>query len=453
MGMFGAMRTGARSLWPGAAGFSLALPLIEGFFRRQHIQRANSLFTRALSRPLRRNFHGNVYTILALFPLTIDEEGAKWATMQHRSATPLGLLPVLAADIFAVVKKVIVALRANASINARPRSVLLNIVSLITIVVALSALHQSLAAEQSSDVPAWLKVHIGDGEGQIAHVVLQRARALYLQKVSEGAVKNSCYFAMDATRPNDLSDSKLGRRFYEICESARSFRAISAGHGAGRNLEGGVDFKNGRRCAKNFSNAMDSKLTAGGAYVTGETKKSFKGYYRVSAKHYAVLMRSFVQFVGEDETANARQREIGGHAAVLLRKVCLLKDPQSPHANNDGYVRFGKLADYAGGRSDGCTSWSRSDSQKIIAMVKDDPTTLYIYPAAADVNAVAQAVKAGHSLVPSGLYWNRSCLKEIGSPKFWPKEILEPILAKYKKDHPAPPERPTPICKGRYSLR
>ena len=48
---------------------------------------------------------------------------------------------------------------------------------------------------------------------------------------------------------------------------------------------------------------MDSKLTASGAYVTGETKTSFKGYYRVSAKQDAVLLRSFVQFDGEGETA------------------------------------------------------------------------------------------------------------------------------------------------------
>ena len=36
----------------------------------------------------------------------------------------------------------------------------------------------SLAAEQPSDIPDWLKSHIGEGEGQIAPVVLQRARAL-----------------------------------------------------------------------------------------------------------------------------------------------------------------------------------------------------------------------------------------------------------------------------------
>jgi hypothetical protein len=107
------------------------------------------------------------------------------------------------------------------------------------------------------------------------------------------------------------------------------------------------------------------------------------------------LIRSFVQFDGEGKTANARQREIGGYAAVLLRGVCLRKDPDSPYANHDGYVPFGTLVDYAGGRGNGCTSWSPSDARQNIAMVKDNPTTLYIYPDAADVDAAAQAVKAG----------------------------------------------------------
>ena len=200
---------------------------------------------------------------------------------------------------------------------------------------------------------------------------------------------------MDATRPHDLGHGKLGRRFYIVCEAKRSFRAISAGHGGGRDLKGAADFKNGRRCAKNFGNALDSKLTAGGAYVTDEIKTSFKGYYHLSAKRRAAFMRSFVQFDGEGETANARQRAIGGHAAALLRKVCRLKDPHSPHANHDGYIRLGKLVDYANGRSNGCTSWSRPDAKKIVALVKDDPTTLYIYPEKADIDAVAQAVEAG----------------------------------------------------------
>jgi len=194
---------------------------------------------------------------------------------------------------------------------------------------------------------------------------------------------------------------------------------------------------------------MDSRLTAGGAYVTGETKTSFKGYYRASAKQDAVLIRSFIQFDGEGETANARQREIGGHPAELLRNVCLRKDPHSPYANQDGYVPFGTLVGYAGGRSNGCTSWSPSDAGQIIAMVKDDPTTLYIYPEAADVDAVARAVAADRSPSGAGLYWNASCLKEIRAPKFWPKETLEPILAQYNKAHPAPAQQSTLICKGR----
>ena len=83
------------------------------------------------------------------------------------------------------------------------------------------------------------------------------------------------------------------------------------------------------------------------------------------------------------------------------------------------------------------------------AMAQDRPTTLYIYPESDDIAAIAQAVKAGRSPSRAGLYWNASCLKEIGSPKFWPKETLEPILVEYfKKDRPSPPPQPLPICKG-----
>ncbi len=326
----------------------------------------------------------------------------------------------------------------------RSRSILLNV---LIVAVAALASPRSFAAERSSDIPAWLEDHVGDGDGQIARPVLRKARALYGQKVSEGAVRNPCYFAMDATRPNDLSDGRIGRRFYTICEADQSFRAISAGHGAGRDVDGVADFANGRECAKNFGNAMDSELTAGGAYVTAETKPSFKGYYRAAAKDM-VLIRSFIQFEGEGETANARQRAIGGHATVALRKVCLRHDPASPYANPDGYVPMGTLVDYAGGRSNGCTSWSPADVPQILAIVKHDPTTLYIYPEAADIDAVARAVAAGRSPSREGLYWNAACLRAIGAPRFWPREGLEPALAAYKREHPAPPPRPAPICRG-----
>jgi hypothetical protein len=327
------------------------------------------------------------------------------------------------------------------------RSLLLNnfyIVSLICIAALAGSLRTS-AAEPSSDVPAWLRAHAGDGDGQIAPVVLQRARALYLSKTRDGVVRNPCYFAMDATRSHGLGIS--GRRFYVICEGDRSFRAMPSGHGGGRHLPGIPNFANGKRCARNFSNAMGSRLTTGGAYVTNETITSFKGYYRVSGGRHAALVRSFVQFDGDGETANARPREIGGHAAVLLRGMCLRKKPDSPHADPKGYVPFGTVETYADGRSSGCTSWSPADAEQVISMMKDKPTTLYIYPESTDIDAVARAVKAGRPPSGAGSYWNASCLKEIRSPKFWPKETLEPILARYEKKHPAPPPRPTPICR------
>ena len=325
---------------------------------------------------------------------------------------------------------------------------LIVVVARLIIVVALASSSRSFAAEQPSDIPAWLAANVGEGEGQIAPMVLQRARALYFQKVRAGVVRNPCYFAMDATRPHELGDGKLGARFYVICEAARSFRAMSSGHGGGRDVKGIADFANGKRCAKNFGNALDSRLTAGGAYITAEIKTSFKGYYRASARQDAALIRSFIQFDGEGEAANAREREIGGHPAELLRNVCLRKDPHSSHADQDGYVPFGQLEDYTGGRSNGCTSWSPSDARQITAMVKDDPTTLYIYPESTDIDAVMQAVEAGRSLSRAGLYWNASCLREIGAPKFWSKKALGPALAQYNKDHPPPPQRPPPICGG-----
>ena len=132
---------------------------------------------------------------------------------------------------------------------------------------------------------------------------------------------------------------------------------------------------------------MDSKLTTGGPYVTDETVTRFKGYYRSGAGKYVAFNRSFVQFDGEGDTANARPRAIGGHPAAVLRVACRRKDPDSPYANKDGYVPFGTLVDYAAGRSNGCTSWSQSDAAQIIPMMKDKPTTLYIYPESTDIAA------------------------------------------------------------------
>jgi hypothetical protein len=302
------------------------------------------------------------------------------------------------------------------------------------------SLAPTLAAEEAGNIPPWLKPHVGARDGQINELVLLRARELYLQKVREGKAKNPCYFAKDATRP-----AGTGRRFYVICEADQTFRAFSSGHGNGRSMSG-KNFANGIRCAKNFSNAEGSKLTTGGAYWTAETRTSFKGYYRTGGKRVP-LMRSFLQFEGEGDTANARERAIGGHPAVLLRKLCRLKDPKSPHADKDGYVVYGSFLNYSAGRSNGCTSWTPQASETIFEVLGDKPTTIYIYPESRDIEAVAAAAKARKSLASEGLYWDASCLREIGTPKFWPKETLEPIIDAWRKAHPPPPPRPLPICK------
>lgn len=304
----------------------------------------------------------------------------------------------------------------------------------------------SAADEQPVEIPSWLQPHIGTDDGQIALVVLRRARAHYLRKTEAGATTNPCYFAMDATRPSTLGNGHLGRRFYAICEGAKSFRAYSSGHGGGRHLRGIADFGNGKRCAKNFGNARGSSLTTGGGYVTREETTSFKGYYQLAGGKHAPLVRSFVQFDGEGETANAREREIGGHAAVLLRGACLRKKPDSPYADKKGYVPFGTVENYSDGRSSGCTSWSPANADEIVGLLKGKPAALYIYPERNDIAAVADAIKAGRAPSVAGAYWNATCLAEIRVPRFWSKDALEPIIVRYEKAHPPPPERPTPIC-------
>jgi hypothetical protein len=251
---------------------------------------------------------------------------------------------------------------------------------------------------------------------------------------------------MDATRPSSTGNGRLGRRFYIICEADKSFRATTSGYGNGRKLRR-ADFSNGRQCAKNFSNAEGSNLTAGGVYMTAEARESFKGYYLQSGRK-TPFVRPFLPFTGEGETANAWERAIGGHQAVGLRKQCRTRNRTSEHADEEGYVPYGKLVNYTSGRSNGCTTWSPSDAEKIIAMVRDNPTTLYIYPESVDIDTVARAVKERTPLPRAGLYWNAACLKAIRAPKFWPKETLQPIIDEWRDSLPKGKPRPLPICTG-----
>ncbi|WP_372570647.1 hypothetical protein [Ruegeria jejuensis] len=220
---------------------------------------------------------------------------------------------------------------------------------------------------------------------------------------------------------------------------------MSSGYGNGRKLRR-ANFSNGRQCAKNFSNAEGSKLTAGGSYITAETRTSFKGYYNASgvAKPFH---RTFLLFDGEGETSNARERAIGGHRAMFLKWQCRLKNPKSRYADGEGYVPYGRLVDYTSGRSNGCTTWSRSASKEILALVEKKPTTLYIYPESRDIDAVANSVKRGQSPVKAGLYWNAACLRSIGTPRFWPKQTLQPIINEWRQSLPKQPDLKLPICK------
>lgn len=300
------------------------------------------------------------------------------------------------------------------------------------------------ATSTMSDIPQWLSRHVGTGEGQIAPIVLERARAHYQRQVREAGITNPCYLAMDATRPSTGSNGAPGQRFYVICEEEETFRAVYSGYGNGRSLPA-ADFSNGRECARNFSNAEGSNLTMGGEYLTAETRTSFKGYFTEGGERVPFL-RTFLLFDGMGETENAREREIGGHVAMFLRWRCRFQNPDSPHADAEGFVPYGQMVNYTGGRSNGCTTWSEDVSQEIISLVEDDPTTLYIYPESRDIDAVADAVNAGRALSENGLYWNASCLGSIGAPRFWSKDTLQPVIDAWRQSLPPAPPLELPLC-------
>jgi hypothetical protein len=58
---------------------------------------------------------------------------------------------------------------------------MVKIVSRLILVIALASSSRSFAVEQPSDIPAWLRPNVGEGEGQIAQVVC-KGRARFISK-------------------------------------------------------------------------------------------------------------------------------------------------------------------------------------------------------------------------------------------------------------------------------
>ncbi len=159
------------------------------------------------------------------------------------------------------------------------------------------------------------KAHVGDGDGQIAQVVLQRARALYLQKLSEGAVEESLLLRHGRDAPRRVwppvlhhlrgrpvvSRGAIGSRQRPQFERHREFRQRNALRQEFQQCDGFEADDRRRLCDGGDDNLLQRLLPELG----GKIRHAFS--------------RSFVQFDGEGDTANARPRAIGGHPAVLLR--------------------------------------------------------------------------------------------------------------------------------------
>jgi hypothetical protein len=87
--------------------------------------------------------------------------------------------------------------------------------------------------------------------------------------------------------------------------------------------------------------------------------------------------------------------------------------------------------DYSAGRSNGCTSWTTSDSERILALVKDKPTTLYIYPESTDIvraSGEGRPVPVARGTILERFLFERNPLSELlaeGNSRTSPRSIQE----------------------------
>jgi len=172
----------------------------------------------------------------------------------------------------------------------------------------------SLATEQPSDVPAWLRSHIGEGEGQIAQVVLQRARALYLKRWPQASSKIHAILPWTRRAPRgQIGESGFTR-------SAKLSGRFVRPHGSWQRPQhqGRRDFANGKECAREFRQCAGSYLTTA-APIDARRKPRSKLLSQLRETD-AVLMRSFVQFDGEERPPMPESVRSAA-CAVLLRQI------------------------------------------------------------------------------------------------------------------------------------
>ena len=155
----------------------------------------------------------------------------------------------------------------------------------------------------------------------------------------------------------------------------------------------------------------------------------------------------FLKFDGEGDTANARERAIGGHPAVLLRGVCRRKEPGSPPRRR-GRLRSLWEARELRGRAQ---RWLH----QLVALgrrkhhgdgKRQSERALHLCKIARHRRGRAGG-RGGKAPSRAGLYWNAACLRDIGAPRFWGKETLEPILARWRTAHPPRRHSRQPVCR------
>lgn len=338
----------------------------------------------------------------------------------------------------------------------------------LAVIIGANQSHYGKYNRFTKTIPSFLRAHIGDGPDKISQVVLDRARANFLKDRRKETTNNLCYLAMDATRPFLMNEKEadngakiqVQNRGYLICEPLGIFKPLAVAHGGGVDLSKqnkDLNLKNSRHCATYFSNVVGSFMTMGGSYLTAEISQTYKGKVLQANGSYCDYSRPFLNFDGEPgtDTANARERDIGAHPVILLGDGSDRCDPSNPNADEDGYVYFAKsFHNYEGGRTEGCLGMPETTALAVLAVAKDHPMSVYVYPERKDIEAMKRPGPKP--------YWNSECLKEIqqsgGTPAYFAagqSQALEAaIQVKAKQDEEAKAARPKrPSCRPQPSSK
>jgi len=193
-----------------------------------------------------------------------------------------------------------------------------------------------------------------------------------------------------------------------------------------------------------FSNAMDSKLTTGGPYVTDETVTRFKA---ITAADRANTWRSTARSCSSTAraTRQMRDRAPSVDSGRGVAGGCLRKDADSPTPTRTATFRSARWL--ICGRPQQWLHQLVASDARIIPMMKE-PAALYIYPESRDIDAGRASGEGRPLAVTRGSLLERLLLAADRRSEILAEGKARAVLVKWKEAQPKLPARPLRFARG-----